>query len=253
MKALKALKAEKVEKAKEDTPVAIKKSADDLEEELIYSIDTSFSKRNQPVFKQVDGFHPSYTNQCARYWYYLFNGAELTTSFSAQTYRIFDNGHAVHDRIYSYFREMGILVAEEIPVSHDSPPISGTADGIIDFYGNKLIELKSISMEGFEYRRLYKKPKDEHFRQAQIYMRCLDLDSGFVIYENKNNQSIMPILIERDDDFIDDLFKKYSKIYKNYQEGIKPKRPYKSISSKQCSQCDLRNMCWSEIDESEAF
>jgi CRISPR/Cas system-associated exonuclease Cas4 (RecB family) len=251
MKSIKALKSEVVEK-KVENPV-LRKTADQIEEELIGAIDSSFHKRNVPVFKQVDGFHPSYTNQCARYWYYLFNGVELTTSFNPQTYRIFDNGHAVHDRIYSYFKDMGILVAEEIPVTHEDPPISGTADGIIDFYGNKLIELKSISMEGFEYRRIYKKPKDEHYRQAQIYMRCLDLDSGFVIYENKNNQEIMPLMIERDDDFIDELFKKYRKVYQNYKDGSKPKRPYKSINSKQCSMCDVRSMCWSEIDEWESF
>ena len=52
------------------------------------------------------------------------------------------------------------------------------------------------------------KPKDEHYRQAQIYMECLNLDSGFVIYENKNNQQILPIFIERDQPFIDKLFKK---------------------------------------------
>lgn len=216
-----------------------------IEESLTKAIDLSFEKRNSKQFKKVGGFHPSYTNQCSRYWYYLFQGVEMETSFSPQTHRIFDNGHAVHERIYSYLRDMGILVAEEIPVSYDSPPIEGTADGIIDFHGKKLIELKSISNEGFEYRRIYNKPKDEHVRQAQIYMRCLDLDQAFVIYENKNNQSILPILIDRDDDFIDKLFKKYTKIYQNFTDGNIPAHPYK-ITSKNCSNCDLASMCWSE-------
>jgi hypothetical protein len=139
---------------------------------------------------------------------------------------------------------MGILVAEEIPVTYDSPPITGTADGIIDFGGHKLIELKSISNEGFEYRRIYNKPKDDHYRQAQIYMRCLGLDQAFVIYENKNNQQILPILIDVDDDFIDKLFTKYKKFYKNFVEGNIPDQPYK-MTSKNCSGCDLFSHCWS--------
>ena len=103
---------------------------------------------------------------------------------------------------------MGILLKEEVPISYDDPPISGTADGIINFDGKKLIELKSISDAGFAYRRTYNKPKDDHVRQAQIYMHCLDLPSGFVIYENKNNQEILPIYIKRDDEFIEKLFKR---------------------------------------------
>ena len=152
MKALNALKAPKEKVVVEDTIV---KSNDQLCEELCQKIDQSFIPRNEKIVKKVEGFHPSYTNQCARYWYYLFQGVEMTPSFSPQTYRIFDNGHAVHERIYSYFRSMGILVAEEIPVTWSDPPITGTADGVIDFYGKKLIELKSISSEGFEYRRIY--------------------------------------------------------------------------------------------------
>lgn len=239
MKALKTLK--------NPTPKAPKeiKSGAELEVEFVKIIDDHLAKRNEPVIKKVGGFHPSYTNQCKRYWYYLFEGTEMTTSFRSQTYRIFDNGHAVHERLYSYMREIGILVAEEIPVTYDSPPIEGTADGIIDLDGHKLIELKSISTEGFHYRQLYKKPKDEHYRQAQIYMRCLDLDSGFVIYENKNNQEILPIYVERDDAFIDKLFKKYTGIYQSYLDKQIPAQPYKR-SSAHCQNCDLAGKCWSE-------
>lgn len=238
MKSLKTLRGIK------DEDVKIQKTGEELEFNLIESIDAFLDKRNLPTIKLVKGFHPSYTNQCERYWYYLFQGVEVKTSFSPQTHRIFDNGHSVHERLYSYFREMGVLVAEEIAVSYDNPPIEGTADGIINIDGNKLIELKSISNEGFHYRKLYKKPKDEHYRQAQIYMRCLDLNSGFVIYENKNNQEILPIYIERDDVFIDKLFKKYVKIYDNYLRKEIPIQPYKQ-SSAHCQNCDLAEKCWS--------
>lgn len=225
--------------------VKIEKTDEEKKTELVDAIDEFLEKRNSPQIKKVNGFHPSYTNQCGRYWYYLFQGVEVTSSFRPQTYRIFDNGHAVHERLYSYLRGMGILVAEEIPVTHEDPPIEGTADGIIDWYGHKLIELKSISSEGFHYRQLYNKPKDEHYRQAQIYMRCLDLDGGYVIYENKNNQEILPIYIDRDDDFIDKLFKKYKGFYKSYLDNEIPKQPYKRTSA-HCGSCDLAAMCWGE-------
>lgn len=230
-------------------------SSSQLEDILLEQIDISLSKRNGKEHRKVEYFRPSNTNQCARYWFYVFNGIDdYPVSFSSQTYRIFDNGHAVHDRLYSYFKEMGILVEEELPVSYDDPPIQGTADGVIDLYGHKLIELKSISAEGFEYRRLAHKPSDDHYRQAQIYMQCLNLDSGFVIYENKNNQQILPIYIERDTKFIDKLFNKYRKIYNSYKEGLIPDRPYKR-TSKHCASCDLQSHCWAgkEFGEEEPF
>jgi CRISPR/Cas system-associated exonuclease Cas4 (RecB family) len=75
-------------------------------------------------------------------------------------------------------------------------------------------------------------------------MRCLDLDAGYVIYENKNNQEILPLYIERDDAFVDKLFKKYNKIYDDFKEGNMPKQPYKRTSAK-CANCDLADKCWS--------
>lgn len=243
MKSLKALR-EKKEKVVENIEPESNISRSDLETSLVQAVDDHLSKRNEVSFKKVNGFHPSYTNQCKRYWYYMFEGVNTDVDFRPQTYRIFDNGHAVHDRLYKYFREMGILVSEEIPVNYSSPPIEGTADGIINWYGEKLIELKSISSEGFHYRQIYKKPKDEHYRQAQIYMECLNLDSGFVIYENKNNQELLSIYIEKDQVFIDKLFKKYREIYGSFVQQIIPERPYK-ITSKHCQSCNVRSVCWS--------
>ena len=250
MKSLKALRVKKEEVVPSAAETVI--SGSELEISLVEAVDEHLSKRNEVAFKKVNGFHPSYTNQCKRYWYYLFNGVNTDVDFRPQTYRIFDNGHAVHDRLYNYFREMGILISEEIPVTYLSPPIEGTADGIINWYGEKLIELKSISSEGFHYRQIYKKPKDEHYRQAQIYMECLNLDSGFVIYENKNNQELLPIYIEKDQAFIDKLFKKYREIYGSHVQQIIPERPYK-ITSKHCQSCNVRSLCWSgENDEGKA-
>jgi CRISPR/Cas system-associated exonuclease Cas4 (RecB family) len=246
---LKSLNALKAKSDKVSEPIVDNSpTGTQLEEVLLENIDISLAKRNGKEYRKVEFFRPSSTNQCARYWHYVFDGVEdYPTNFSSQTYRIFDNGHAVHDRLYGYLREMGILVHEEIPVSYEDPPIQGTADGVIDLFGHRLIELKSISAEGFEYRRLAHKPSDAHYRQAQIYMQCLDLDSGFVIYENKNNQQILPIYIERDAKFIDKLFNKYKKIYKNFLEGDMPDRPYKR-TSKHCASCDLEAHCWAGND-----
>lgn len=218
----------------------------DLAEAIDKSIaDTYILERT----RKINGFHPSTTNECGRYAAYLFRGVTYMPTYDARTQRIFDNGHATHDRLYKYFNDMGILVECELPLSWEDPPIEGTADGIINWEGNKLIEIKSISDQGFMIRKAHNKPKDDHYRQAQIYMKCLDLPSGFVIYENKNNQEILPLFVERNDIFIDKLFKKYAKIYNIYKEGSLPKRPYKQITSSTCRMCDLATMCWADKED----
>ena len=45
-----------------------------LEEKLVKAVDDYLVVKNHNDFKRVDGFHPSYTNQCPRYWVYLFRG-----------------------------------------------------------------------------------------------------------------------------------------------------------------------------------
>ena len=54
--------------------VVIEVNTDDISERLLKSIDDHLGERNKTELKRVDGFHPSYTNQCARYWVYLFRG-----------------------------------------------------------------------------------------------------------------------------------------------------------------------------------
>ena len=68
------------------------------------------------------------------------------------------------------------------------------------------------------------------------------------IYENKNNQEILPIYMERDDEFIEKLFKKYRKVYKAFLGDTLPVRPYKSASSQQCMYCNARDFCWADAD-----
>ncbi len=85
MKSLKVLR-----KPKEVEIPVEKLTVIELEDGLNKAIDESLTARNKPEFKKVNGFHPSYTNQCSRYWYYMFDGVSVTPDFRAQTLRIFD-------------------------------------------------------------------------------------------------------------------------------------------------------------------
>lgn len=219
-------------------------------ESLLKYLDKNLVRSEDAGEKKISGFHPSYGYECKRRWVLLFQGAPVETKFSARTMRIFGNGHEVHARWRGYFRDvLGILIAAEVEVVIDDPvPIRGHADGIIDWGGRKLYELKSISPWRFDWRKAYNKPDTKTYQQAQIYLHCLDLEEGFVIYENKGTQEVLIFPIERDDDFIQKLLKKYKKIYKMFEDGETPPRPYKRESDN-CKSCDLEKYCWDTLKE----
>lgn len=252
MKTLARMKG-KVPQVAEEDKAKPNPDEQDLAEALAKAIDDSIENGLSGKYKKIGGFHPSNTNDCARYLVYLFRGTFVPSDVSARLQRIFDNGHATHSRLYGYLEQMGILIADEVPINtilkyeDYEIPIEGTTDGLINWQGEKIIELKSISDAGFAQRRLFKKPKADHYKQIQIYMMASDINSGFVIYENKNTQQILVFEVTKDEEFMNKLLKKYGKIYKAFKEGKLPKR-YKSPSSEHCRYCNLKDHCWSDED-----
>ena len=214
------------------------------------SIDSFLEKEsNSKRFKKISGFHPSQHSTCKRYWYLLFKGADSEKKIPARLQRIFDNGNEVHARWREYFRAMGILIEAEVPISIDNPvPIRGNADGILKWGGRKLYELKSISPERFEFRRVYNKPDAKTYRQTQLYLHATGLDNGFVIYENKGNQEVLIFEIKLDEEFIKKEFRRLKMYYKYVDEDKLPKRPY-IRESQQCGDCELENYCWDSLED----
>jgi hypothetical protein len=213
--------------------------------DLVLAIDQYLDSEIKPVFKKSTGFSPSEKNTCHRFWWYKFHGVEFPVTHDARVQRIFDVGHAVHSRIVSYFDSMGVLLEVEHPVPQKDgcPPISGFIDAIIDWDGPVVVEIKSISHEGFMLRNTYSKPSTDHYRQIQWYMHYTDIHRGIVIYECKNTQRMMAFKVKYDEDFCSKLIKQYGKIYKKAIEETIPERP-SAYNSDRCQGCRLLTVCW---------
>lgn len=92
---------------------------------------------------------------------------------------------------------------DEVPVSPAHQELAryynlySHCDGIFTFKDHETHEvvlrvgLEAKSMSPGEYEDL-KKPKDEHVRQAHVYMACLDLPLMWFLYMNKGNQNNTP-------------------------------------------------------------
>lgn len=219
---------------------------------LLKSLDEMLESENGVQQVKKKNFTASDTVDCARRWVYLFNGVEIDKNYPARVWRIFGNGNAFHDRMTSYFQRMGILVEAEREFWNDDPPIRGFIDAIILWDGKeKVVELKSISSNGFEYRAIYNKPKDEHYMQAQVYLGVTQLEEAYIIYENKDTQETMLFIVQRDEEYILALWNRWQKIWKQFQAGEWPKRPARSPNSKKCTYCEVKAVCWEGYDESK--
>lgn len=238
---MKALKQQK--SISDDVEQTLPSDHLELEESLVEAIDGLLEKRNGKKWKQSGGFAASNNNPCPRFLGYRLRGFEQNVNFKPQTYRIFDNGHSLEDRLEGYLDGLGILIERERKIVNSDPPITAYVDFVVDWDGEKPIECKSISDAGFQYRKSYKKPKDDHYRQIQVYLAIGGWDEGFVFYENKNTQEILPFLVKADPEFIKKLYAKWDKVYQAHKKGVLSVRPYKQ-TSKKCQGCDAYEYCW---------
>ena len=141
-------------------------------------------------------FHPSTLHKPPEYLLKTYFDGEPEVDHSSQLLRVFDNGHDVHKRIQKYLRELGLLKEIECPVENREYEIRGHADGILEIDGKKgVLEIKSINSRGFY--GLFE-PDERHLIQANVYMFCLEIPRGVILYENKDNQGLKEFLVKQD-------------------------------------------------------
>lgn len=242
---MKALKSAKNIPLDDDIVPVTPASNEALGEELVRAIDSALEDQNSVQWKQSGGFTASMNNDCPRYLGYRLRGFEQRTEFHPQTYRIFETGHSLEDRVEGYLGRLGIIVDREREIKNVDPPLTGYVDFVIDWDGEKPVEVKSTNDRGFEYRRTYNKPSDSHYRQLQVYLEVGGWNSGFVLYENKNDQQLKIFHVEKNQEFIDKLFDKWRVIYKAHENNILSIRPHKQ-TTKKCQGCDAYSYCWAD-------
>ena len=167
---------------------------------LINKLDDMLASKKRNGMKGK--FHASVIgNPCDRYLYLAYNGLLPDVPLSARVQRIFDNGSYLEYRMKKYFERMNILIKQEVPCKFDNPIISGRIDFILRHpkLNTVLLELKSIKGSLFDD---LDGPQETHGIQAQVYLHLnkLGINTGYVLYENKDNQELKCFRVEKDDD-----------------------------------------------------
>ena len=219
-------------------------------QELIDKIQYGYIAKRGPRHQQKKTFAPSTIafshGECPRYWYLAFEGGTFEDNADAYGGANMTSGTYSHERIQKAMDDAGILKDSEFKVTSEDPPIFGYGDVILDWAGEDLLgEIKTMPMEGFEYRKKTGKPKAGHLIQLLIYMRILNKNRAILIYENKNNHDLLIIPVEANDyhkRWISQTFDWMKTVRQAWEEKKLPTKNYRS-NSKICKTCPLRAVC----------
>ena len=188
---------------------------------------------------------------CPRYWNLAFTGANFKTSFTAQGMAAMNAGTQAHDRIQGALLKAGLVKELEREVLCEDPPIRGFADMISEVDGEEIVgEIKTIKSEGFDIRKDTSTGSDSHVVQLLIYMKAMNMNEGFFLYENKNSHEIAVIPIVMSDEnkkYVEYILDWMRGVYSAWQDKKNIKRPFKENSSN-CNYCPVKGDCWSASD-----
>lgn len=232
--------------------------------------------RREPSDRAKKSFAPSGlgygSGTCPRQWFYAFSGGIMREEETdAQGIANMAYGVDSHARLQKVFADSGILVEEERPVctgtlvendkgerwpvfkdTDELPPVFGFADLIINWQGEEAVgEIKTTMQESYVSKKAKSQGAGYHLLQVLIYMRVLGLNKGFLLYENKNTQQLLIVPVTwnvANTKLIDDTFEWMDKVYKNWQAGTKPTRPFRSEKSPACKSCPFTKHCWEDED-----
>ena len=188
---------------------------------IIETID-SYLKTRPKDNRAKNCFHPSSLHKSARELYHLYLEGDNSQEFEPRIKRIFDNGHAVHDRLQTYLGNAGVLLQAEVPVRSREYEIIGHTDGILSMGGVKgILEIKSMNANTF-YSTY--EPKEEHLIQVNIYMFCTGIERACLLYECKDDQALKEFYVKQDRAILDPILEKIQYVQECLRTGKEPQK-----------------------------
>lgn len=145
------------------------------------------------------------------------------------------------------------LSYEEVRVKSDPRyNFEGHVDAIVDVHGTPfaagngcdlyIADFKTINSEMFAE---LKDAKHEHVVQVHIYMWLLGISAAMVVYENKDNQHLKEMYVQRDEAMIADIQQRAEWLIEVLKRGKLPPRPEGySLSKFPCRLCEFAGLCY---------
>lgn len=167
--------------------------------------------------------------------------------------RIFEEGNAVHEKWQRLFIRAGYSNYRKLDVTQFNKEyrISFTPDIICkipEIYGDEeaLVEIKSVNT--YQFSKMDKHPSAS--KQLQWYMFLTGIHQGFVLCDDKNNQSFKVEMYKYDHEVVDDFIERAENIkyhankFKKEKKMVNRPKDAKNQDCKRCKECAMRNVCW---------
>lgn len=173
-----------------------------------------------------------------------------------------DACYACYNRIIRY---------KEVPIENAEFHLLGHSDGIIsDAKGKAILEIKSVGIGTLRYEspelfarftkgdlsldgmwKEIKTPFYSHLRQINLYMYCLGIHDGVVLYEWKPTQEVKEFQVRFQEEMIASILAGCSTVKSALDTDTTPMRPMTaSLDASMCKSCPYYKRCWS-IDEDQ--
>ena len=224
-------------------------------ESLIKVLENQYLARKRPDgFTQKKTFSPSSIGYghavCPRYWYLAFDGGDFVEETDAKGVATMATGTDAHTRLQGLFKDAGVLIAEEVEIKLADPPVRGYMDLLIKWGDEAIVgEIKTTSEQIFALKQTSMKPSANHLLQILIYMKATGKKKGFLLYENRNDLSLLVIEVEfneKNQEILENALDWMRLVYKTWEEQTLPTRPFRSQTVKVCQKCPLNKVCWEE-------
>lgn len=236
---------------------------------LLAPVERMLLEQNQTSDRDTLHLHPSEIckkDWCPRSsWYRIMGYPEPPEKLTFQKLLVFAEGHNIHGKWQAWLMDAGVLDQVEAPIYNKEHRIMGHADGIIkDKHGTAVLEIKSVGVGTirFEDYGLFapyskkeitleqlwasvKHPFDSHIRQLQLYMFCLGIDKGVILYEWKPTQEVKEFSVDYQPELIAPILASCMAVQSALDEELPPSRPsWLSTDHRVCKSCPFKEECW---------
>lgn len=242
---------------------------------LLAPVERMLLEQNQTSDRDKLHLHPSEIckkDWCPRSsWYRIMGYPEPPEKLTFQKLLVFAEGHNIHGKWQAWLMDAGVLKQVEVPIFNKEHRIMGHADGVIkDKHGEAVLEIKSVGVGTvrFEDYGLFapyskkeitleqlwasiKHPFDSHVRQLQLYMYCLGIHQGVILYEWKATQEVKEFSVEYQPDLIAPILASCMAVQSALDEEMPPSRPlWLAPDHRVCKNCPFKEECWKNENSS---
>lgn len=221
-------------------------------------------RRPAKDFTQKKTFSPSTIGYghgtCPRFWFIAFTGTDSwQDDVDPMGVANMGVGSMVHNYIQTALKSSGFLVEEEVEIKLEDPPVRGYLDAIVEWMGELLVcEIKTTRQESFIFKETSGKPSANHLIQILLYLRAKKIQRGFLLYVNKNDQTMLVIPVEMDEEntrLLDEVLDWLRTARAAYDAGTLPQIPFVRArnsgepSNKICRECPVQKDCFNKYGE----